>query len=170
MTLLIRLFLLYLLFLFSCKDQQNISEQVSRDTTNIDKEDTPLKAKFKLVQYPDQFLIDNGLEDWDDFRNLYESLNSLKDLDLRGVEVNILGILARVKKLMSESLPGGFEAPQIRSRLKVVQMQTQKSRYFTRHYKHDSLIPSLKALYSHYNALIYRMKVLKEESNVVSKQ
>ena len=49
-------------------------------------------------------------------------------------------------------------------------MQTQKARYFTKHYKEDSLIPSLKTLYGHYNALLLeRMQVLKqEESTVVS--
>ena len=83
--------------------------------------------------------------------------------------VNIIGISARIKKIVSDTLPGGFETPQIRSRFKVVQMQTQKARYFTKHYKEDSLIPSLKTLYGHYNALLLRMQVLKqEESTVVS--
>ena len=112
---------------------------------------------------------ENGLEEWEEFIDLYDSFERLKELDLRDVQVNIIGISARVKKLVSNSLPGGFETPQIRSRLKVVQMQTQKSRYFTKYYKEDSLVPSLKKLYENYNALLERMQVLKqEESTVVS--
>ena len=88
-------------------------------------------------------------------------------LDLRDVEVNIIGLSSLLKDLISGNLPKEFETPQIRSRLKVVKMQAQKSRYFTRHYKKDSLIPSLKALYGHYNALIYRMIILKQEQTAV---
>ena len=50
----------------------------------------------------------------------------------------------------------------------IVQMQTQKSRYFTKHYKKDSLIPSLKAVYSKYNSLIYRMMVLNDEISSIA--
>jgi hypothetical protein len=49
-------------------------------------------------------------------------------------------------------------------------MQAQKSRYFTKHYTKDSLIPSLKALYSHYNAFLSRMQILKEEESTVVSQ
>ena len=83
------------------------------------------------------------------------------------VEVNIIGLSSLLKDLISGNLPKEFETPQIRSRLKVVKMQAQKSRYFTRHYKKDSLIPSLKAMYGHYNALISRMIILKQEQSAV---
>ena len=112
-------------------------------------------------------LKENGLEGWDEFRSLYETMVRLKELDLRDVEVNIIGLSSLLKDLISGNLPQEFETPQIRSRLKVVKMQAQKSRYFTRHYKKDSLIPSLKALYGHYNALIYRMIILKQEQTAV---
>jgi hypothetical protein len=94
-------------------------------------------------------------------------MDRLKELDLRDVEVNIIGLSGLLKDLISGNLPEEFETPQIRSRLKVVKMQSQKSRYFTRHYKKDSLIPSLKALYGHYNALISRMIILKQEQSAV---
>ena len=133
------------------------------DLQNLNKNKNPLIVNFELVNYPEELLKENGLEEWEDFRNLYESLNRLRNLDLRSVEVNILTLSSRLKTLLSKNLPGGFEKPQIRSRLKVVQMQTQKSRYFTKHYKKDSLVPSLKAVYSKYNSLIYRMMVLNDE-------
>ena len=47
-------------------------------------------------------------------------------------------------------------------------MQTQKVKYFTRYYKKDSLIPSLKDLYKQYNSVIDRMLTLKEEETTVN--
>ena len=138
------------------------------DLQNLNKNVTPLTENFELVNYPEELLKENGLEEWEDFRNLYESLNRLRNLDLRSVEVNILALSSRLKTLLSKNLPRRFEKPQIRSRLKVVQMQTQKSRYFTKHYKKDSLIPSLKAVYSKYNSLIYRMMVLNDEISSIT--
>jgi len=136
-------------------------QQIQKEKAN------PLAAELPLIAYPEELLKDYGLEEWEDFRKLYESMERLKSLDLRDVEVNIIGLSSRLKNLISKSLPGGFETPQVRSRLKVVQMQVQKSRYFTRHYKEDSLVPSLEVLYSHYNALLKRMTVLKEEATTV---
>jgi hypothetical protein len=61
-------------------------------------------------------------------------------------------------------LPRELEIPQIKSRLKVVEMQVQKARYFTQHYKTDSLIPSLSLLYQYYNGFILRMVALQNEN------
>jgi len=44
-------------------------------------------------------------------------------------------------------------------------MQSQKSYYFSKHFKNDSLIPSLKKLYKSYNAVISRMYDFEDESN-----
>ena len=42
-------------------------------------------------------------------------------------------------------------------------MQVQKARYFTKHYKKDSLIPSLILLYEYFNGFDSRMKFLEKE-------
>ena len=73
----------------------------------------------------------------------------------------------RIKNILDKQIPGGFETPQVISRLKVVHMQTQKAKYFSRHYKNDSLIPYLQNLYENYNALINRMIILKQETSTV---
>ena len=166
----LRFFVLCLFFISACKNGAPLESTTSTTLEYNEEPSTPLIASFELAAYPEALLKETGLEEWEEFVNLYESFERLKELDLRDVEVNIIGISARIKKLTSDTLPGGFEAPQIRSRFKVVQMQTQKARYFTKHYKEDSLIPSLKALYGHYNALLLRMQILKqEESTVVSR-
>ena len=165
----LRFFMLYLLCFTACKNEVPLESTTSSTLESNKKKASSMTARFELAEYPEAFLKENGLEEWEEFIDLYDSFERLKELDLRDVQVNIIGISARVKKLVSNSLPGGFETPQIRSRLKVVQMQTQKSRYFTKYYKEDSLVPSLKKLYENYNALLERMQVLKqEESTVVS--
>ena len=165
----LRFFMLYLLCFTACKNEVPLESTTSSTLESNKKKASSMTARFELAEYPEAFLKENGLEEWEEFIDLYDSFERLKELDLLDVQVNIIGISARVKKLVSNSLPGGFETPQIRSRLKVVQMQTQKSRYFTKYYKEDSLVPSLKKLYENYNALLERMQVLKqEESTVVS--
>ena len=42
-------------------------------------------------------------------------------------------------------------------------MQSQKSYYFTKHFKEDSLISSLEDLYKSYNSMISRMNNLEDE-------
>ncbi len=159
-------FLLSLLLTIACGERNNLKDSLSAPTKNNVGKEIISGESLELVDYPEDFLKDYGLEEWEDFRNLYKTMDRLKEMDIRDIELNIIGLSSRLKDLISQDLPGGFETPQIRSRLKVVQMQTQKSRYFTRHYKKDSLLPSLRALYYHYNILILRMIVLKEDENV----
>tara|TARA_Y100000992_G_scaffold39510_1_gene22163 strand:+ start:603 stop:1121 length:519 start_codon:yes stop_codon:yes gene_type:complete len=161
-----QIFLLCLFFIIACGERNNLKDSLPSSIKNK-AEELILGENLELVNYPEDFLKESGLEEWEDFRNLYETLDRLKEMDLRDIELNIIALSSRLKDLISKDLPGRFETPQIRSRLKVVQMQTQKSRYFTRHYKKDSLLPSLKALYYYYNSLISRMVILVEDENVV---
>jgi regulator of replication initiation timing len=162
-----RLIILILFLFTSCNDENKSKETVSSIIEKFTDQDPIIKVSFELVDYPEDFLKENELEEWDEFRSVYETMDRLKELDLRDIEVNIIGLSSLLKDLISENLPEEFETPQLRSRLKVVQMQTQKARYFTRHYKKDSLIPSLKDLYGHYNAFVNRMIVFKQEQTTV---
>ena len=147
-------FLIYVPLIFiSCVGENELKGTISSTIEKSTLLDPTKEIRFELIDYPKDFLEENGLQDWDEFKRLYDAMNRLKELDLRDVEVNIIGISALLNELIADNLPDQFEIPQIRSRLKVVQMQAQKSRYFTRHYKKDSLIPSIKFLYNYYNQL-----------------
>jgi len=160
-----RLLFIINLLMMSC---QNVDREENITNKNQNKKEKLMEAKLELVSYPEDLIRDNGLEEWEEFKNLYESFERIKELDFRDIEVNILALSSRIKNLLSKQLPGGFDTPQIRSRMKVVQMQTQKVKYFTRHYKKDSLIPSLKNLYKQYNFVIERMVTLKEEDSATN--
>ena len=118
---------------------------------------------FKLSDYPQDIIKNYELESWDEFKNLHNLLNQLRILDFRNVDFEILKINKILKDLLSKKLPEKFEKPQIRSRLKVVYMQSLKSYYFTKHFKEDSLISSLEELYKSYNSMISRMNNLEDE-------
>ena len=161
-------FLIYAPLMFiSCLGENELKGTISSTIEKSTLLDPTKEIRFELIDYPKDFLEENGLQDWDEFKRLYDAMDRLKELDLRDVEVNIIGISALLNELVSDNLPDQFEIPQIRSRLKVVQMQAQKSRYFTRHYKKDSLIPSIKFLYNYYNSIISRMITIKQEETAV---
>ena len=162
------LFLL-LMILQSCNNtDQSVSSGLkvdSKDSLTINQ-----VINFNLIEYPGVFLKSEGLEEWQDFKKLHESLKRLSDLNLRDVQVDLLALSGRLKEVSKKTLPGTLEVPQIRSRLKVVEMQAQKSRYFTQYYREDSLIPSLNKLYESYGALVSRMTTLKAENAAVSQK
>ena len=118
---------------------------------------------FKLSDYPEEIIKNYEIENWDEFKNLHDLLNQLRILDFRNVDLEILKLNKILKNLLSKKLPDKFEKPQIRSRLKLVFMQSQKSYYFTKHFKEDSLISSLEDLYKSYNSMISRMNNLEDE-------
>ncbi len=157
------IFLCVILFL-SCK---NHGMQNSNDSKEIfesrNQNESNSNVDFKLSDYPGDIIKNYGIENWDEFKNLHDLLNQLRILDFRNVELEILKINKILKNLLSKKLPEKFEKPQIRSRLKVVFMQSQKSYYLTKHFKEDSLISSLEELYKSYNSMISRMNNLEDE-------
>ena len=126
--------------------------------------DSLSSPNFELTNYPKEFISDYELEDWEGFEKLHQSMKRLKELNFDGIQVDLIALSSHIKKLRSGPLPRELEIPQIKSRLKVVEMQVQKARYFTQHYKADSLIPSLSLLYQYYNGFILRMVALQNEN------
>ena len=167
----IKYLFLLLMILQSCNNTD--TNQVVSSSLQVESLDS-LKLNqvinFNLIEYPAVFLKSEGLEKWEDFEKLHSTLKRLSELNLRDIQVDLLTLSARLKTVSKKSLPETLEVPQIRSRLKVVEMQAQKSRYFTKYYREDSLISSLNKLYKSYNALVSRMKTLDEENDAVSQK
>lgn len=154
-------FLLLMVIVFSSCNSNKNAITVSQTTELV--LDSLSSPKLKLTPYPEEFIEAYELEEWKDFEKLYESMKRLKELNFDGIEVDLIALSFRIKELRSGSLPRKLEVPQIKSRLKVVEMQVQKARYFTKHYKKDSLIPSLILLYEYFNGFVSRMKSLEKE-------
>ena len=154
-------FLLLMVIVFSSCNSNKNAITVSQTTELV--LDSLSSPKLKLIPYPEEFIEAYELEEWKDFEKLYESMERLKELNFDGIEVDLIALSSRIKELRSGSLPRKLEVPQIKSRLKVVEMQVQKARYFTKHNKKDSLIPSLILLYEYFNGFVSRMESLEKE-------
>jgi len=157
-------FVLILAIIFSsCNNDKNKNGETASDKNEI-LLDSLSSPNFELIKYPKEFISDYELEDWEGFKKLHQSMERLKELNFDGIQVDLIALSSHIKKLRSGPLPSELEIPQIKSRLKVVEMQVQKARYFTQHYKADSLIPSLSLLYQYYNGFILRMVALQNEN------
>ena len=154
-------FVLVMVIVFSSCNSNKNAITVSQTTELV--LDSLSSPKLKLIPYPEEFIEAYELEEWKDFEKLYESMERLKELNFDGIEVDLIALSSRIKELRSGSLPRKLEVPQIKSRLKVVEMQVQKARYFTKHYKKDSLIPSLILLYEYFNGFVSRMESIEKE-------
>ena len=154
---------------FSCNtNSSNLT--VSPNSLASEDETENRVFNFSLNEYPVAFLKEEQLDEWEDFERLYNSMKRLSELNLNDVQVDLLALSSRIKNISKSKFPGDLEVPQLRSRLKVVEMQAQKARYFTRYYKKDSLVPTIEKLYTAYNAFLSRMLSLKEESSSVSSE
>ena len=138
---LIFIFLL-LALCFSCISNSS-NQTVSATTEALEDETEDLVYDFSLNEYPAAFLKEEQLDEWEDFERLYNSMKRLSELNLNDVQVDLLALSTRIKNISKSKFPGDLEVPQLRSRLKVVEMQAQKARYFTRYYKKDSLVPTI---------------------------
>jgi hypothetical protein len=157
------LFLACFILTASCTQKGGSNEIKTSETTAV-KMDSLASYQLNLIEYPKAFLAANELEDWEEFETLHESLERLKELNFNGIEVDLIALFTRVKGLRTAPFPEKFEIPQIKSRLKVVEMQVQKARYFTKHYKADSLLPSIELIYTYYNRFVERMVSVNSEN------
>ena len=111
--------LLFIITYTGCNDNKTETGLTSKDTIEIDLTHSN-KTSLNLIDYPEEFLQANELEEWEGFENLHESMERLKELNFDGVEVDLIALSTRVKSLRSGPLPQKLEVPQIISRLKVV--------------------------------------------------
>ena len=167
MSFYIRILVICSISYLSCSNPSTQNKNIREVLKSENQKQIDFKIDLNISDYPEKLIKNYGIDNWEEFKNLHDLFNQLRDLDFRNVDIEILKLNKSLKKLLSKKLPEEFEKPQIRSRLKVVHMQSQKSYYFTKHFKKDSLIPSLKKLYESYNAVISRMYNFEEESSEI---
>jgi hypothetical protein len=163
-------FSLILLFtlLFACKNEV----QPETTATTIDTITVKSLGEYKvdLKLFPESFLQEDDLQKWTELIDLQKSMVSLKDLNPKGITVDLLALNTRIKKMEESPFPAPFDTPQIKSRLRLVGMQANKTRYFTNYYTDDSLGPAYQNLYRFYNAFVDRILSLKEEENTLKEE
>ena len=45
---------------------------------------------LNLSDYPEKLIKNNGIENWEEFKNLHDLFNQLRNLDFRNVDIEIL--------------------------------------------------------------------------------
>ena len=120
-------FIIFILFilLVSCESKQNKQGFTSSDTTLIVR-DSLNSPQLDLIAYPEEFLAAFELVEWEGFKKLHQSMERLKELNFEGIEVDLIALSSYIKNLRSDPLPRKLEIPQIKSRLKVLEMQVTK--------------------------------------------
>ena len=165
MSFYIRILVICSISYLSCSNPSTQNKNTQEVLKREKQKEINFNIDLNLSDYPEKLIKNQGMENWEEFKNLHNLFNQFRNLDFRNVDIEILKLSKGLKKLLSKKLPKTFEKPQIRSRLKVVHMESQKSYYFSKHFKNDSLIPSLKKLYKSYNAVISRMYDFEDESS-----
>tara|TARA_B100001250_G_scaffold175497_1_gene150920 strand:- start:139 stop:558 length:420 start_codon:yes stop_codon:yes gene_type:complete len=122
-----------------------------------------LKEKITLKSFPKNFFKLNGIDDWDSFERFQSSVEGMSKMNPKSLDVFLNGLSINIEKLENSEFPEIFNKPQILSRLKLLRMQTLKTKYFTVYYTKDSIKPALNELYSYYNSLIERMITISKE-------
>ncbi len=62
-------------------------------------------------------------------------------------------------------MPEKFNSPPIISRIKLIQMQVMKCRFYSENQQNNKLEPALNEMYKYYNSLLKRMISLVEEES-----
>tara|TARA_A100001011_G_C13860001_1_gene654487 strand:- start:90 stop:596 length:507 start_codon:yes stop_codon:yes gene_type:complete len=155
---------LVILLLFACNDatQPATSSTVS-ETLNITERDA-----ITLEKLPANFFENLEIDRWEDLKDLQESVERLATLNTKSIGTNLINLRGRTKRMVKSEYPEPFNIPAVKSRVKVLQMQSDKCLYFTRHYSEDSLQGALDMLYDQYNFLINRIRSVGEDNEVLS--
>tara|TARA_A100001015_G_scaffold121120_1_gene134285 strand:- start:450 stop:923 length:474 start_codon:yes stop_codon:yes gene_type:complete len=133
------------------------------ETLNITERETTTLEKL-----PANFFENLEIDSWKDLTDLQESVERLATLNTKSIGTNLINLRGRTKRMVKSEYPDPFNIPAIKSRIKVLQMQSDKCLYFTRHYTEDSLQGALDKLYDQYNFLIKRIRSAGEEDEVLS--
>ncbi len=158
---------LLLVSIIGCDDLTEVKEQSAADAVDSIVL-TPPSSAINIRKLPKDFFKNIEVEQWESFDDLQIAIEDLTKLNPEGLGVFLEGILDKTIQLQKSPIPKVFDTPQIKSRMKLVQMQTMKSIYFTAHYTKDSLNNSLDQLYQFYNVLLDRMLSLTAEEDIFS--
>ena len=91
----------------------------------------------------------------------------ISNLDPQGITFYLDELEKKIEELLSSSMPEKFNSPPIISRIKLIQMQVMKCRFYSENQQNNKLEPALSEMYKYYNSLLKRMISLVEEESVL---
>ena len=125
------------------------------------KEQNPLQLKqenIELYQLKQDSLIDSLLLPVEEFTAFTQSMEDLTKLKPEGIAPFLLGTIIKCNALLRYQIPAPFDAPEIKSRLKVVKTALLKARYYSVEERQQELDEIYEALFIAYTAYLKRIE------------
>ncbi len=152
-------------FVFSCdlSKKENKVENLNNESELI----TKLPKVDFSKDFSIEFIENNDIDQWDKFISFKESIESISNLDPQGITFYLDELEKKIEELLSSSIPKKFNSPPIISRIKLIQMQVMKCRFYSENQQNNKLEPALNEMYKYYNSLLKRMISLVEEESAL---
>ena len=156
---------LFVFSLFACSPKKEV--KTIAVTQAEDSIQQPLsQALPKLVQLPGDLYQKLDMDEWESLTRWMREFEDFSKLDTKGVELFLNGLDLRTRTFSRSAFPEKLDIFPVRSRLKVVLMQTQKAKFYAKNQQREELIPALDTLYRHYNSFLNRIISVGEEESI----
>ncbi|MCY4561323.1 MAG: hypothetical protein OXC03_03220 [Flavobacteriaceae bacterium] len=163
-----RLSPLLIFLLVGCleRNKSDKVETVNENTDSITQERILIQHEINKIS--SDFYEESQLEEqWEDLIDLEESILDLLGLDPKAADQYLLDVDKHLEEMEESVFPEGFDTVAIRSRMALVRALAQKSIFYIRSYRPDSLEIALSQFFTSYNALMARIEATFSEINRV---
>ena len=158
------IFLIILIF-FSCDEKTPKASSINLETKKKVEIASP-KSANQLIQLTSEFIEENEINLWTNFKKLMDAMEDISQLNPEGIMSYLKELYKISLSLLKNPFPEKFDKLPIYSRVKVVQTQIIKCHYYASNKQNQQLNQALEQLYSEYNILIKRMVSLAEENKI----
>ena len=157
------------LFVISCETFSNGKTEQSATVSNTITNQIlkPFEKKDLFVPKNTQ-ILDSTLYLNKSFQNFKSSIGILNGLDPNDLGIYLTGAIGATNKLIAVNLPGNFEVPAVKSRIRVVKTQLLRCNYFSKEEDVDLLIIAMDDLFNSYNILMKRIDDVALSEDVLS--
>ena len=157
--------LFLVILVFSCKEKKSVDQQISdviEDTLVVEKPD----ASQKIIQFSPEFIEENKINEWKDFKKFKDAIEDITQLNPAGVMIFISELYKTTSALLKAPFPEAFDKFPVYGRIKVVQTQIIKCHFYAYNKQNEKLNVALNELYVEYNILLKRMISIAEENKI----
>ncbi|PDH46228.1 MAG: hypothetical protein CND43_00940 [Flavobacteriales bacterium MED-G15] len=149
----------------SCKNKTEVKQNDIEKVNDALSIATPNNA-VKLTQFTPQFMEENKINEWKNFKQFKEAIEDLSKLNPKGIIIFLSELYKITKQMLQAPFPETFNGLPVYSRIKVVQTQIIKCHFHASNNQSEKLNVALDELYLEYNILLRRMISFAEERQI----
>ena len=113
---------------------------------------------LRVYQLQTNASIDSLLFSMEAFMAFKSTIEDLSKLNPAGIDPFLEEAINKSNVLLTKAIPAPFDAPDIKSRLKVIKTALLKAHYYSQENNEEELNKSLKEIYSAYQAYLMRIE------------